>query len=947
MPKVLLIGWDAADWKVIHPMMDRGEMPALQSLVEQGSMGNLTTIHPVLSPMLWTSIATGKRPSKHGIHGFTEPDPAGNAIRPVSSYSRRCKAVWNMLQHHDLRSTVLGWWPSHPAEPINGVMVSNHFHRAVDAIEQPWPLDDATFHPPRLKSQLADLRVHPQELTGEHLLPFIPNVLEMERQDDPRIRNLAKTLADCSTVQAVATSLIDSEPWDLMAVYFDAIDHFSHGFMKFHPPQQNGVSDDDFLLFKDVINGAYRFHDMMLQRLLASIDDDTTVVLISDHGFHPDHLRPQSVPREPAGPAIEHRDHGIFVAKGPGIRADHLIHGASVLDVTPTLLTLFGLPVGEDMDGEPLLDIFVDPVPKIKSIRSWEDVSGECGMHPVEKQLNPVEARQAIDQLVALGYISKPGDDVEEAICNTVRESRYNLAQSHMDAGEMGDAIDILEPLLEEWPSQHRFAIKLAACYQAMGRIADQRRVAESTLAKRQEESAAARKSLNALHESLKQRQKERNDTGAAAVNSTEMATEEGIDVFDASLLSLEELQQYQQLKSVSTYSPHFAHYLLATVCYAEEDYDEALVQLKKAESIQPDALGMLNMLGMVYLQLGRLKDADRNFGRVLDSDPNNAKAHFGKARLALKQGKFPEAIERCLTAVGLQYHFPAAHFALGEALHKSGDFAAAIDAFSVTLTQNPRSVQAHRGLASALAKQGNHAAANEHLLIADSIENQTFDSPVEEPSVPVTQAEVPSVSLPSLASDTIVVVSGLPRSGTSLLMQMLAAGGLTPLADDKREADDDNPRGYLEYEPVRDLRDDTSWIPSARGKVIKIVAPLLSHLPAEESYRVIFATRDLDEIIASQQKMLERRGTSGAALSAESLKKVFQRQLDSVKANLAKRSDVEVTFVDYAACVADPISTSNRINDFLGGSLDEQAMTVAVDPNLYRNRHQETLSKQ
>jgi hypothetical protein len=110
--KVLLIGWDAADWKVIHPLMDAGKMPNIQRLVEAGSMAQIATLHPPLSPMLWTSIATGKRPFKHGIHGFSEPTPDGRGIQPVTNLSRRTKAVWNILNQNGLRSIVAGWWPS-------------------------------------------------------------------------------------------------------------------------------------------------------------------------------------------------------------------------------------------------------------------------------------------------------------------------------------------------------------------------------------------------------------------------------------------------------------------------------------------------------------------------------------------------------------------------------------------------------------------------------------------------------------------------------------------------------------------------------------------------------------------------------------------------------------------------------------------------------------------
>ena len=125
--RVLLIGWDSADWRVINPLMDSGKMPNLERLVEEGVVGNLASLHPDLSPMLWTSIATRKRPFKHGIYGFSEPFPQTGAVRPITNISRKTKAIWNIVSQVGLKSIVVGWWPSHPAEPINGVMVSDHY----------------------------------------------------------------------------------------------------------------------------------------------------------------------------------------------------------------------------------------------------------------------------------------------------------------------------------------------------------------------------------------------------------------------------------------------------------------------------------------------------------------------------------------------------------------------------------------------------------------------------------------------------------------------------------------------------------------------------------------------------------------------------------------------------------------------------------------------------
>lgn len=185
--KVLLIGWDAADWKVINPLLDRGLMPALNDLVNNGVMGNLATLRPILSPMLWTSIATGKRADKHGIQGFMEPDPQTGGLRPVSSTSRKVKAIWNILTQHGFKTHALGWFASHPAEPINGVSVSDLYPYAVAPPDKAWPLPPGAVHPESRRRPFAKLRMHPAEVTEAAILPWIPRAPEIDQEQDKRL----------------------------------------------------------------------------------------------------------------------------------------------------------------------------------------------------------------------------------------------------------------------------------------------------------------------------------------------------------------------------------------------------------------------------------------------------------------------------------------------------------------------------------------------------------------------------------------------------------------------------------------------------------------------------------------------------------------------------------------------------------------------------------------
>lgn len=183
-----------------------------------------------------------------------------------------------------------------------------------------------------------------------------------------------------------------------------------------------------------------------------------------------------------------------------------------------------------------------------------------------------------------------------------------------------------------------------------------------------------------------------------------------------------------------------------------------------------------------------------------------------------------------------------------------------------------------------------------------------------------------------------ITVVSGLPRSGTSLLMQMLAAGGLQVLADEARPADADNPRGYLEYEAVKRTATDASWVPLARGKAVKVVHLLLAHLPARFEYDVILARRRIEEVLASQRRMLERQGLA-PALGDEPLARVFVAQLAEAERQVSARSDVRLLAVDYADAIADALGVACRIAAFCRAPLDPEAMARAVDPTLHRQR--------
>lgn len=184
-----------------------------------------------------------------------------------------------------------------------------------------------------------------------------------------------------------------------------------------------------------------------------------------------------------------------------------------------------------------------------------------------------------------------------------------------------------------------------------------------------------------------------------------------------------------------------------------------------------------------------------------------------------------------------------------------------------------------------------------------------------------------------------VTVVSGLPRSGTSVMMQMLAAGGMPVLTDGVRGPDADNPRGYFEFEPVKRTAKDPGWVAEAAGKAVKVVHLLLPDLPGGQAYRVIFMHRDVGEVLASQAAMLGRLGRRGAELSAGQLAEAFAGQLRRVRAWLAGQAHIAVLDVEHRRVIEDSAGEAARVNRFLGGGLDPTRMAAVVDPALYRQR--------
>jgi tetratricopeptide (TPR) repeat protein len=668
--KLLVLGWDAADWQMIDPLLARGRMPNLARLLAAGTRADLRTLEPKLSPILWSTIATGKTADKHGIHNFVEPNPSGEGVRVSSSTTRRTRALWNILTLRGLRVHAVGWYASHPAEPISGTCVSNLLCEGAPAdASAPWPLMPGTVKPaaddPGVADRVAAARVAPHAVTRDMLRELLPNAAQASR-GDPRPATLAKELARMLSLHGAALAAVRGGGWDCAMLFHDTIDTIGHHFMELRAPRMPHVKAADLRIYGDVMDNAYVMHDRLLGELLAACGEGTSVILVSDHGFHSGAERPviEDVTQEERA-ALEsrwHRTFGIAVMAGQGFRAGHSIGAATLLDVAPTALAALGLPPARDMDGRVLAEAFT-AVPEPVPVESYDAEPGDAGEHPPEMRQDPFEAADALQQLVDLGYMADTGADQRALVELTRRESRYNLAVVLMTTGRAAQAVQMLDALVAEHPSDRRYAATLAHALHAAG---DHARCA----------AAAA-------------------SWAAAAPENPEPAL------------------------------------LRAAALLAQGDRAAGGAALDDALAAHGGAPALSRAFADLLARAGRWKESAELAARAIAHDPAAPEAYVSAARAALELGDFEAAAERCMDATERTMAVPEAHALLGAALAWGGELDHAAQALDIALRFAPGNRDA-LAFAAAVARargRGPDALALDQRLAACPPEAQAIPS--------------------------------------------------------------------------------------------------------------------------------------------------------------------------------------------------------------------------
>jgi predicted AlkP superfamily phosphohydrolase/phosphomutase len=402
---VIVLGFDAATWEVVTPLVISGRLPNFRRLVSEGATGVLWSHEPTASACVWTTIATGVSREKHGILRFAVPgsDP------PVlyTSNMRERKAIWNILSERERAVGIINWWVTYPVEPVNGYMVSNYWrylypttliHRDFSAAT-PSEAKDAVY-PPEIAGTLAAVRARPvEQVTGIDYSAIKKPELAMLQ--DPNFGFtfqqsglfFKKMMQQDEFVRTLASTLHQERPVDLFAVYFESTDVVCHLFWPYAHPQNYSVSPDEAADLGGLVDRVYEYADGIIGEFMAKLDPHTVLAVCSDHGYG-----------SLTATSHSHKLNGMIAFFGAPVRRGFHLPKMFLEDVTPTLLNILGLPAAADMDGKPVTDFlqarYIGCIPR-DTVASYETKGPEKIRTPVASAAD----RELINQLKSLGYL--------------------------------------------------------------------------------------------------------------------------------------------------------------------------------------------------------------------------------------------------------------------------------------------------------------------------------------------------------------------------------------------------------------------------------------------------------------------------------------------------------------------------------------------------------------
>jgi tetratricopeptide (TPR) repeat protein len=761
--KVALIGYDGADWDVALPMIERGELPNLAKLRREGAFGKIRTNHPPLSPLLWTTVATGKSPDIHGINDFLVLDPKTGRVRPISSDFRRVKALWNIASDAGLTSEFIAWWATWPAEPVRGIQVSDRVSYSLfSAIAGQRPSGGETY-PEGYYQEIQRKLIHDREITLEELSPLVrisaaelaaaraPEARRGERGEDlESVATLLRILASTENYRRIALDLLDKKQPDLFAVYFQGIDEVGHRFAHLAPPRMPGVAVDRFRKYSGAVAGFYRLQDRILGEILGRLSPDTVVILLSDHGFASGAGRPKDVPPFISGrPGLWHTPFGLLVLRGGVIKPGPL-PTASLFDILPTVLDLLGLPEARDLPGHSLRAAFIDHFQgggELPTIVSYEAYG--IPLRPTPHETAPTsgaaDGEAMVETLRSLGYVGPapaPGEHRGPAPAATTALYHSNLAsiltsKGNLEGGEEeyrkalqidpdtvaaliglsqleerkgrpDQALALLRRLIDRGlPYEPDVLIRMAGLFARSGRSEDGLIFFDALRSRRPAEPLLDT-ARGVLYSALdRPEEAEKAFRQSLARDPLSIPAMEELFVFLDRRGNLPELAPDLEAALRKEEGSFMHHNWLGLVYRRQGNLEGAERELKRASDLGPDQMGPLANLGILYLQEGRTKEALEVLERALTRDPLGLEVRTNLIVALAQTGSLERARSVFEEGRQLLSDQPSLMNAMAFAYQEGGKKNEAIDLLVRSLTLDPNQPQAKE-----LLKKLNPAAA-------------------------------------------------------------------------------------------------------------------------------------------------------------------------------------------------------------------------------------------
>jgi tetratricopeptide (TPR) repeat protein len=456
--RVIFVGLDGADWSLLDGYVARGVMPTLSRLVKEGTSGTLQTIHPPLSPLIWTTMMTGVSPLEHRILDFLRVNPVSRAREPITSDERKVPAIWNMASAGGKKVGAFGFWATYPAEAVNGVMVSDRLFTFLFSESTPPP---GVVYPAALESWARDGLKRAQDSVGYQALKgMLPWLTESEYGDAAKVVDpyshpvsaLKRILTETRVYDELARDWIAREQPDVTVVYLQGTDSIGHVFAPYAPPRQPSILEDDYAKYKDVPERYFAAIDQLLGRYVALAESTGSVLMLaSDHGFLWGEGRPEKLSSAANATAARwHAEKGIYLLWGPGVEATKGHTGTGTVDqVCATLLSLLGLPTPQHAAGGPLPGAPPANAATADYRAVYTPVTPQNGSASPNA---PAIDEDTVAKLRALGYIGAT-EGKGRAVGTRTAGSLNNEGLLLKEAGKPQEAIDAFDTALTVDPN--------------------------------------------------------------------------------------------------------------------------------------------------------------------------------------------------------------------------------------------------------------------------------------------------------------------------------------------------------------------------------------------------------------------------------------------------------------------------------------------------------------